>query len=44
MGGESSAQILHAAQQFGSNEYAIDILEDALNAGADVNGQVHPAC
>eukprot|EP00288_Rhodomonas_lens_P003238 CAMPEP_0177720908 /NCGR_PEP_ID=MMETSP0484_2-20121128/16864_1 /TAXON_ID=354590 /ORGANISM="Rhodomonas lens, Strain RHODO" /LENGTH=484 /DNA_ID=CAMNT_0019233177 /DNA_START=20 /DNA_END=1474 /DNA_ORIENTATION=+ len=35
----ASAQILHAAQQFGSNEYAIDILEDALNAGADVNGQ-----
>ena len=35
----ATVQLQHAAQSFGTNEYAIDVVKDALKNGADVNKQ-----
>ncbi len=35
-----SVEMQHAAQSFGTNQYAIDIVNDAIKAGADVAAKV----
>ncbi len=35
-----SVEMQHAAQSFGTNQYAIDIVNDAIRDGADVNAKV----